>query len=257
MPSSFIALLVLAIALICAAAIIGFMLFAIARAHRVSLNQTISDAELYAQGAYSAAKKSAPWQAARQLLRQFRHKKRQERLNIQLLKTLPQIKASIRSSLTLKAAIRSAASYNDEPLKSEFAQVAADVAYDCSEGALSRALMAMADRTGSPEVKTLAIGVGVQERRGGSLVPLIETVTDTIDAGMAAKRQRNTKIADLRYEKILFMAALPAMICMICAAQPDFAAFYTSTPLGWALIGACVVMELLVAAASAAITKIK
>ncbi len=92
-------------------------------------------------------------------------KRRQELLSQQFTRVLPQVAASVRSSLTLERALRTAASHVEDPLREEVARVLADAAYGTT---LAEAFELMAARTGDPDVRALAAAVRIQQ---GSAAP--------------------------------------------------------------------------------------
>ena len=152
-----------------------------------------------------------------------RRLRRRELLDRQLARALPQIAASVRSSLTLERALRTAASHVEDPLREELARVLADTAYGTT---LAMAFERMARRTDSPDVRSLAAAVRIQQRFGGAVAPVLDLI-----AAHAAARLRT------RLAKWFVALAMPAIFFIMFATNADFSQFYREQPLGWIVLG--------------------
>ena len=116
-----------------------------------------------------------------------RRLRRRELLDRQLARALPQIAASVRSSLTLERALRTAASHVEDPLREELARVLADTAYGTT---LATAFERMARRTDSPDVRSLAAAVRIQQRFGGAVAPVLDLIAAHAAAHVARTEDR-------------------------------------------------------------------
>ena len=90
--------------------------------------------------------------------------KRRELLSQQFVRLVPQLSASVKSSLTLERALRVSADHAPEPLRSELMAVLARVSYGTP---LVQALARMAQSTGDADVAALASAMRIQQRFGG------------------------------------------------------------------------------------------
>lgn len=167
-------------------------------------------------------------------------KRRKELLDRQLARALPQIAASVRSSLTLERALRTAASHVEDPLREELARVLADTAYGTS---LAAAFEALARRTGSPDVRALAAAVRIQQRFGGAVAPVLDLVAAHAAARLCASRELKTELAGTRLAKWFVALAMPAIFFLMFATNADFSQFYRTQPLGWAVLGVAACSE--------------
>ncbi len=169
-------------------------------------------------------------------------KRRQELLSQQFTRVLPQVAASVRSSLTLERALRTAASHVEDPLREEVARVLADAAYGTT---LAEAFELMAARTGDPDVRALAAAVRIQQRFGGAIAPVLDLIAQHAAARQRAARELKTELAGTRLAKWFVACSMPAIFFIMFATNADFAQFYTHEPLGWIVLGVALCSELL------------
>lgn len=166
--------------------------------------------------------------------------RRQALLDQQFARVLPQIAASVRSSLTLERAMRVAASHVEDPLREELARVLADAAYGTT---LAAAFELMADRTGSPDVKALAAAIRIQQRFGGAIAPVLDLIAEHAAARLRASRELKTELAGTRMAKWFVALAMPAIFFIMFATNADFSRFYAEEPLGWVVLGIALCSE--------------
>lgn len=149
-------------------------------------------------------------------------------------RALPQIAASVRSSLTLERALRTAASHVEDPLREELARVLADTAYGTT---LAMAFERMARRTDSPDVRSLAAAVRIQQRFGGAVAPVLDLIAAHAAARLRTSRELKTELAGTRLAKWFVALAMPAIFFIMFATNADFSQFYREQPLGWIVLG--------------------
>ena len=181
-----------------------------------------------------------------------RARKRSELLDVQLAHALPQIAASLRSSLTLERALRVGLVHMDDPLHGEIARVLADATYGTP---LHEALEAMARRTQSEDVRTLASAARMRQGSGGSVAALA-LISSRVNASLKAARELKVEVAGTRLAKWFVAGAMPAIFLIMYAMNADFARFYTTEPLGWAVLGAAAVLEAVGLALAHAVTSL-
>lgn len=182
-----------------------------------------------------------------------RCRKRSELLDVQLAHALPQIAASLRSSLTLERALRVALVHMDDPLHGEIARVLADATYGMP---LHEALEGMAHRTQSEDVRTLASAARMRQGSGGSVAAALALVSSRVNARLKAARELKVEVAGTRLAKWFVAGAMPAIFLIMYAMNDDFARFYTTEPLGWAVLGVASVMEAVGLALAHAVTSL-
>lgn len=177
--------------------------------------------------------------AARLLVRR-RSRMRSDLLDGQLAHALPQIAAGLRGSLTLERALRVALVHMDDPLRGEVAHVLADATYGMP---LHEALEAMARRTQSADVKTLASATRMRQGSGGSVAAALAMISSRVNARLKAARELKVEVAGTRLAKWFVAGAMPVIFFVMYATNADFARFYATEPLGWAVLGIAAVME--------------
>lgn len=177
---------------------------------------------------------------------------RRELFDKQFVRMLPQLAASVRSSLTIERALRVACARTEEPLRDELTRVIADVTYGTP---LATSLEDMARRTGSADVYALASATRMQQRFGGSLAPVLDMVAAHANVRMKASRELKTEIAGTRLAKWFVALSMPCIFLLMYATNADFAYFYTSEPLGWAMLGGAALLEVVGLAACRSITR--
>ena len=245
--------LVLPWALVAACAAAGAWAYALVRQERAAYRgRVLSDRGLYEAGEAAATERKKPklprlaralheagvetpaanWAAGGRL--HVRRLRRRELLDRQLARALPQIAASVRSSLTLERALRTAASHVEDPLREELARVLADTAYGTT---LAMAFERMARRTDSPDVRSLAAAVRIQQRFGGAVAPVLDLIAAHAAARLRTSRELKTELAGTRLAKWFVALAMPAIFFIMFATNADFSQFYREQPLGWIVLG--------------------
>lgn len=169
-----------------------------------------------------------------------RERARRTLFDTQLSRALPQIAASVRGSLTLERALRVASVHMEDPLRSEFMRVLADTAYGVP---LHEALERMAYRTQNLDMKTLAAATKIRQSRGGSMGASLSMIATRVNARLKAARELKVEIASVKMAKWFVAAAMPAIFLIMYVSNADFARFYTSDPLGWAVLGMAALFE--------------
>lgn len=168
-------------------------------------------------------------------------KKRCELLSEQFIRLLPQLSASVRSAQTVERAFRSSVERAQEPIRSELVRVLAQVSYGES---LVDALEDMARRCGSEDIAAFAASLRIQQRFGGPVNKVIDLVSDHAKSRMKMKRELRTELAGTRLATWFVACAMPAIFGLMYVTSPDFALFYQSNALGWLVLSAAILMEI-------------
>lgn len=167
-------------------------------------------------------------------------KRRRMLLDRQIVRILPQVSASVRSSLTIERALRVAVAHVDDPLREELSRVLAATTYGTT---LSVALDGLAKRTGSPVAQALAAALRIQQRFGGPIAPVLDLIAHHGSARLKASQELKTELAGTRLAKWFVAGSLPVIFLIMFATNSDFAQFYIHEPLGWAVLGLAAVSE--------------
>lgn len=167
-------------------------------------------------------------------------RRRRALFDVQLARILPQISASVRSSLTLERALRLAAGYAQDPLQEGLTRVLGDAAYGMS---LAAAFDDMAQRTGSPDIRALAAALRIQQKFGGALAPALDMITAHAVARLKASAELKTELAGTQLAKWFVAASMPIIFLLMFITNTDFARFYTEEPVGWLVMGIAAFLE--------------
>ncbi len=178
-------------------------------------------------------------------------RRRRAEIAEQFVRLLPQVSASVRSSLTLERAIRVACEGAPDPVYGELALLLARVSYGTS---LDRAMQGMAERTGSVDAAALASAMRIQQRFGGSMASVLDLVAEHANARMRMERELRSELAGTRLATLFVSCSMPAIFAFSWATNGDFASFYSQEPLGWAVLGAAALMEVVGIAACKRVT---
>ena len=183
--------------------------------------------------------------------------KRRELLSRQFVRLVPQLSASVKSSLTLERALRVSADHAPEPLRSELMAVLARVSYGMP---LVQALARMAQSAGDDaDVAALASAMRVQQRfggwRSGAVPDLIAEHAQgrALHAAGAARRTRGNAHG---HGGGGVHRRCPR--CSRSCSPPNpatFSLFYRENPLGWAVLAGAALMEVAGIAACRRITR--
>ena len=87
----------------------------------------------------------------------------------------------------------------------------------------------------------------MRQGSGGSVAAALALVSSRVNARLKAARELKVEVAGTRLAKWFVAGAMPAIFLIMYAMNADFARFYTTEPLGWAVLGAAAVLVLLLA----------
>lgn len=166
--------------------------------------------------------------------------KRRVVLDDQFARLVPRLAASVRGSMTLERAFRTAAASAEEPLKGELTRMLADNAYGMP---LDQALEGMARRTVHADVRALAAAARIQQKRGGNIAEALDMIAGRMATRMKTAREIRTELAGTKMAKWVVAAAMPVLFVVMFAANADFARFYQQEPAGWLLVMGAAVFE--------------
>ena len=178
--------------------------------------------------------------------------KRRELLSRQFVRLVPQLSASVKSSLTLERALRVSADHAPEPLRSELMAVLARVSYGMP---LVQALARMAQSTGDADVAALASAMRIQQRFGGSMGAVLDLIAEHAQGRALMQQELRSELAGTRMATVVVACAMPAIFAFMFATNPAFSLFYRENPLGWAVLAGAALMEVAGIAACRRITR--
>ena len=170
-----------------------------------------------------------------------RKRRRRRLFEDQLGEVMPLIASNMRAGASVAAAITPVAEAMEEPVRGEFARLAADVK---SGTPLAEALDTMAERNTSKDLRLFAIAVRVSQQRGGSLADITERVGETVRARTEMRRFIRAKTSLNRFEAY-FLSGMPIFILLILLMMSETHRAFYATPMGWAVLAVCLVLDAL------------
>jgi tight adherence protein B len=156
-------------------------------------------------------------------------KKRQKRMAEQLPDVLAILASSLRAGHSFLQALDQVAGEIKDPSASEFHRVVSEIRLGRS---IDDAMIEMADRVGSEDMRWAVMAVNIQREVGGNLAEVLDTVANTVRERSYVQRQVRVLSAEGRIS-IGILSALPFGILLYLAVMnPDYV-----TPLFTTMIG--------------------
>lgn len=159
--------------------------------------------------------------------------KRQRKMVDQLADTLSILASSLRAGYSFLQALDTVSKEIGEPSASEFARVVAEIRLGRP---IDEALIAMADRVGSVDLKWAVIAVNIQRQVGGNLAEVLDIVANTVRERGYIHRQIRVLSAEGRLS-IYILVALPFLIAIYEAiVNPEYVRLLFTTTIGLLLL---------------------
>jgi tight adherence protein B len=159
--------------------------------------------------------------------------KRQNALNDQLADTLSVLASSLRAGYSFLQALDTVSKEIGEPSDHEFQRVVAEIRLGRP---IDDALIAMAERIGSDDLKWAVIAINVQRQVGGNLAEVLDIVANTVRERAYIRRQIKVLSAEGRYS-IAILTALPILLLIYQAiVNPDYVKLLFTTDLGLVML---------------------
>lgn len=174
-----------------------------------------------------------------------RSKKQRLLLEKQLAQVEMQIAENSRSGLPVSRSIIACSELSEEPLKGHLKRLHNEMTFsDCT---LSEGFKNMARRTNSADAKLLADVISIQEQTGSNLADALDFLHETIARRLEMRQSLQSALAETKITKTI-VSITPWAIFFLLAFAPlirieGFWEFYSSNPIGWVVLTACVVIE--------------
>lgn len=190
-------------------------------------------------------------------------KKRVEKRRLLLEKQLAHMEIHIaensRVGLSASRSILACVELADEPLKGHLQRLYNEITY--SNLSLGEGFMNMAKRTESNDVRTLAEVVTIQQQTGSNLADAMMVLHETISRRLEMRQTLKSSLAETKITRSI-VAVTPWAIFALLAFAPvvkinGFWNFYSTNPLGWVVLGVCIVVEALILALIARLSNLK
>jgi tight adherence protein B len=126
-----------------------------------------------------------------------------------------------------------------EPLKSILQEVVAEARLGTP---VEEVLQTVALREDDRHLNIVASAIGLHARHGGSLVEILDSVTETIEEEDRLRREIRSATADGRLSATVLLAMPPVSLALVSLLSPDYAAPLVTEPLGRAMSVTAVVL---------------
>ena len=147
-------------------------------------------------------------------------KKRLNAMTEQLADTLSILASSLRAGYSFLQALDTVSKEISEPSAHEFQRVVAEIRLGRP---IEDALLAMADRTGSEDLKWAVIAINVQREVGGNLAEILDIVANTVRERAYIRRQVKVLTAEGRMS-VAILCSLPfLLLAYLVIVNPDYA----------------------------------
>lgn len=190
-------------------------------------------------------------------------KKQVEKRRLLLEKQLAHMEIHIaensRVGLSASRSILACVELADEPLKGHLQRLYNEITY--SNLTLGEGFMNMAKRTDSNDVRTLAEVISIQQQTGSNLADAMMVLHETISRRLEMRQTLKSSLAETKITRSI-VAVTPWAIFALLAFAPvvkinGFWDFYSTNPLGWVVLGVCIVIEALILALIARLSNLK
>ncbi len=156
-------------------------------------------------------------------------RKRQNALNDQLADTLSILASSLRAGYSFLQALDTVAKEIGEPSAHEFQRVVAEIRLGRP---VDDALVAMAQRVGSEDLKWAVLAINVQRQVGGNLAEVLDIVANTVRERGYLRRLVRVLSAEGRIS-IVILCALPFLMLLYEAiVNPEYVSLLFTHPVG-------------------------
>lgn len=163
----------------------------------------------------------------------------QKRFEEMLGQTMPLIASNLKAGNSLNQAFRSVVTDMEQPISGEFRILCDDIDRGMP---IADALDKMADRNNSKDLKLFASAVRTQERTGGNLATIVNTVGETIRARVQIRQEINSKTSQGRATAIIMVLVPPVLAIALFFTNEMYHDFYV-TPMGMICLVVCALME--------------
>ncbi len=163
------------------------------------------------------------------------HRKRKGLMVEQLADTMSILATSLRAGYSFLQALDTVSKEIGEPSAGEFQRVVAEIRLGRP---VDEALMAMAERVDSEDMKWAVIAIGVQRQVGGNLAEVLDIVASTVRERAYIRRQINVLSAEGRLSVVILSVIPFLLLAYLAVVNPDYLSPLFSTTAGIVMIAA-------------------
>jgi tight adherence protein B len=169
----------------------------------------------------------------------IRTRARQQKFADQLEDSLQLLASSLRAGHSMLQALNSVAREAEEPTSEEFARIINQTRLGRQSG---DALAETAARMRSDDFTWVTQAIAINREVGGNLAEVLDTVAGTIRERNQIRRQVKALSAEGKMSAYVLMALPFGITTFLAVTNPSYLATFTTSLLGYGLIGASVVM---------------
>lgn len=160
----------------------------------------------------------------------------------QLPEALDLLTRALRSGHALSSGLNMVASEMGEPIKSEFSATVDEINLGLT---LKEALYNMCKRVPSTDLNFFSIAVLIQKETGGNLAEILSNIGQLIRERIKFKRQVKALTAQGRFSAVILVLLPLAMFAYLYFAQYDYVSLLWRDSLGYILLCASIVMQII------------
>jgi Flp pilus assembly protein TadB len=169
----------------------------------------------------------------------YRASVNRRRFEADLPEFLTLMASGLRSGLSFGQAISGAAAQGSDALARQMRRATGEVAVGAD---LADALMGVADRMESEDLRWTVQALRIQQRVGGSLSRILEISSTTVRQRAQLHREVRALSAEGRLSAWILMALPVAIFAFFAITRPEYVSVFWTQPLGWTLLGVLVVI---------------
>ncbi len=159
--------------------------------------------------------------------------RRKDLLNSQLIEFLNNMAVMLRAGNTIRTIFKSSAGLFKEPLGSYLTEMAGELELNSSlDGALDR----FSQKCKSREADLLVSSLKINNKIGGDLIPIIDSVTDKIRHNLKLKSKMQTMSIQSRYSGNIISIFPVAVLVLMCIFTGETVMGFFTTNMGVALL---------------------
>lgn len=166
-------------------------------------------------------------------------RQRRELISSQLSPALSMIVGNLRIGRNVLGAVAEVTDAVPEPLQSILLEIVTDVRLG---GSVEDVVMRIAEREANPHLKVVASALSLHAQHGGSLVEILESVTESIEEEDRLQRDIRSLTADARLSAIVLMVMPIVAIVVVTLLSPGYMAPLVTEPAGQAMSVSAVVL---------------
>lgn len=168
--------------------------------------------------------------------------KRMSALNEQLPEALTIISSGLRAGFSFPQAMSVVSKEMEPPIAEEFGKIIRENALGKT---MEDALNNFSERTDNEDIEMFIMALLIQRQVGGNLAEILDNISHTIRERVRIKAEIQTLTAEGRISAIIIVVIPFAVAGFLSITNPEYMMPLIQTPLGLAMIGVGVVMQIL------------